>query len=199
MQSADRGSAAALPRLRPGDERYDVRMTMSLWPSGITASGTSFACAQGSPTALTRPCPPSGASRVPESPPQHFSPNPAVAPGVELLPGGRRTCDHSSRPPECGTKPAGRATLRPTPRYPVEDHMHPLTLICIVLAAAVLWIAFTWTLLAHLARTERRQGVRAPRKSADGTGRWHGTRTTRRPTVRRVRPPRRVAVHGRIR
>ena len=77
--------------------------------------------------------------------------------------------------------------------------MHPLTLICMVLAAAVMWIAFTWSLLAHLARSERREGVRAPRKSADGNGRWHGTRTTRTRMVRHVRPPRRVVVHGRIR
>jgi hypothetical protein len=77
--------------------------------------------------------------------------------------------------------------------------MHPLTLICIVLAAAVLWIAFTWSLLAHLARSERREGVRAPRKSADSPGRWHGTRTPRRLTVRRVRPSRRGVVHSRIR
>jgi hypothetical protein len=77
--------------------------------------------------------------------------------------------------------------------------MHPLTLICIVLAAAVLWIAFTWSLLAHLARSERREGVRVPRKCADSPGRWHGTRTPRRLMVRRVRPSRRVVVHSRIR
>ena len=79
--------------------------------------------------------------------------------------------------------------------------MHPLTLILIVLAAAVLWIAVTGSLLAHLARSERREGLREPRKSrsADGPGRGHGTRTTRRLKVRRLRPPWRVAVHGRSR
>lgn len=79
--------------------------------------------------------------------------------------------------------------------------MHPLTLIIIVLAAAVLWIAVTGSLLAHLAHSERREGLREPRKSrsANGLGRGHGTKTTRRLKVRRVRPPRRVALHSRIR
>jgi hypothetical protein len=79
--------------------------------------------------------------------------------------------------------------------------MHPLTLIIIVLAAAVLWIALTGSLLARLAHSERLEGLREPRKSKseNGLGRGHGTRTTKRLKVRRVRPPRRVAVHSRIR
>jgi hypothetical protein len=77
--------------------------------------------------------------------------------------------------------------------------MHPLTLIIIVLAAAVLWIAVTGSLLAHLAHSERREGLREPRKKAEGLGRGHGTRTTRRLKVQRVRSAHRVAMHSRIR
>lgn len=74
--------------------------------------------------------------------------------------------------------------------------MHPLTLISIVLAAAVLWTAFTLGMLAHLAHTERRAGLRAPRKSADAFRRKHGTGTPRRLKVRRRRTSRRAALHG---
>ena len=77
--------------------------------------------------------------------------------------------------------------------------MDPLTLICIVLIAAVLWMAFTCGMLARLARSERRAGLRAPRKSADAFGRRHGTGTPRRLKVRRRRASRRVATHRPIR
>jgi hypothetical protein len=73
--------------------------------------------------------------------------------------------------------------------------MHPLTLICIVLVVAVLWMAFVCGMLAHLARSERRAGLRAPRKSADAFGRRHKTGTPRRLKVRRRRTPRRIATH----
>ena len=82
---------------------------------------------------------------------------------------------------------------------PWRAHMHPLTLICIVLTAAVLWMVFTWGMLARLARSERRAGQRAPRKSADAFGRRHGVGTRRGLKVRRRRTSRRVAVHRPIR
>ena len=72
--------------------------------------------------------------------------------------------------------------------------MQSLTLICIVLLAAVLWIAFVTGMLSHLARSERRAGLRAPRKSADTSGRRHGNGTRRRPKVRH-RPMRRPFMH----
>ena len=77
--------------------------------------------------------------------------------------------------------------------------MHPLTLISIVLTAAVLWMAFTWGMLAHLARSERRAGQRAPRKSADAFGRRQGAGTRRGIKVRGRRTSRRVAMHRPIR
>lgn len=73
--------------------------------------------------------------------------------------------------------------------------MHPLTLIGIVLAAAVLWMAFTWGMLAHLARSERRAGLRASRKSAGSSVRRHAAGTPRGLKVRRRRTSRRVAMH----
>ena len=77
--------------------------------------------------------------------------------------------------------------------------MNPLTLIIIVLVAAVLWITVTGGMIAHLAHSERREALREPRMSVGGLGRGHGTRTTRKPKVRRVRPPHRVAMHSRMR
>ena len=77
--------------------------------------------------------------------------------------------------------------------------MHPLILICIVLIAAVLWMAFVCGMLAHLARSERRVGLRAPRKSPDAIGRRHETGTPRKLKSRRRRTPRRVPMHRPIR
>lgn len=77
--------------------------------------------------------------------------------------------------------------------------MDSLTLIGIVLLAAVLWITFICSMLAHLARSERRAGLRAPRKGAHVIGRRHGTGTPRRLKVRRRRTSRQVAMHPPIR
>lgn len=74
---------------------------------------------------------------------------------------------------------------------PWRTHMHPLTLICIVLLAAALWAAFVCGMLARLARSERREGLRAPRKSADASVRRHRTASRRRLTVRYRRATRR--------
>lgn len=73
--------------------------------------------------------------------------------------------------------------------------MHPLILIGIVLTAAVLWMAFTCGMLAHLARSERRAGLRPPRKGADAFGRRHGAGTPRRLKVLSRGTSRRVAMH----
>ena len=73
--------------------------------------------------------------------------------------------------------------------------MHPLTLIGIVLAVAVLWMAFTLGMLAHLARSESRAGLRPPRKRAEAFGRRHGAGTPRKLKVRHRGTSRRVAIH----
>ena len=73
--------------------------------------------------------------------------------------------------------------------------MQSLTLICIVLLTAVLWMVFICGMLAHLARSERRAGLRAPRKSTDASGRRHGNGTPRRLRMRRRPASRRPAMH----
>ena len=77
--------------------------------------------------------------------------------------------------------------------------MDPLTLICIVLVAAVLWMTFVCGMLAHLAHSERRAGLRAPRKSLAAIARRRKTGAPRRLKVRRRRTSRRAAMHRPIR
>ena len=77
--------------------------------------------------------------------------------------------------------------------------MQPLTLICIVLLAAVLWIAFVCGMLTHLARSERRAGLRLPRQRASDIAPPQWTRNRRRVKVRRRRTSRRVPTHPPIR
>jgi hypothetical protein len=72
-----------------------------------------------------------------------------------------------------------------------RTHMHPLTLVCIVLLAAVLWTAFICGMLARLARSERRAGLRDPRKSAGDSVRRHRTASRSRLTARYRRATRR--------
>jgi len=73
--------------------------------------------------------------------------------------------------------------------------MHPLISILIVLAAAMLWLAITSSMLALLGRAERRCGLRDPRKSAVGPKRRHGSMSPRKGKVGRGRQPRWVALH----
>ncbi len=65
--------------------------------------------------------------------------------------------------------------IRPHRGIPWKTHMHPLTSILIVLAAAMLWVAITSSMLALLGRAERRSGLRDPRKSAVGPKRRDGS------------------------